>query len=131
MNYDLRHWFDNLWKWKCNLPEEEDVVVKLDSLEDLHKSEWSPEFEKLMRNRLIQGSMRYGKMGHGSIPKGKPRYDRCNSIRKRLKIYEDTGNLEMLVDIANFALLLFEERYHPNSHFKSIDDGEHDKIVSK
>ena len=29
------------------------------SLRELRKSEWSPEFERLMRNRLIMGFYRY------------------------------------------------------------------------
>lgn len=123
---------NNLWRWKCGIPEVDlsKPVVKI-NFEDLKKSEWSTEFEKLMRNRLILGSIRYGLMGHGSIPKGKPKYDRCNSIRKRLKAFEQTGNAEFLVDVANFSLLLFEEKDHQNFHFESIDDGEHDKVISK
>lgn len=123
---------NNLWRWKCGIPEVElgKPEVKID-FENLKKSEWSPEFEKLMRNRLILGSIRYGVMGHGSIPKGKPKYDRCNSIRKRIKAFEETGNAEFLVDVANFCLLLFEEKDHKNFHFESIDDGEHDKVISK
>ena len=119
----------NLWRWKCGLPEIDFDRANHIDLEALKKSEWSPEFEKLMRNRLLMGSIRYGKMGHGSIPKGKPKYGRINSIRKRLGLYEETGNAEYLVDIANFALLLFEERQHPNFHFNSIDDGIHDEII--
>ena len=30
-------------------------------IESLRKSEWSPEFERLMRNRLVMGSFRYQK----------------------------------------------------------------------
>ena len=40
------------------------------SLESLKKTEWSPEFEKLMRNRLIMGAIRYGLLHE----KGKPVY---------------------------------------------------------
>lgn len=121
----------NLWRWKCNLPEidyslSKEVTV---NLEELKKTEWSIEFENLMRNRLLMGSIRYGKMGHGSIPKGKPKYDRCESIRKRLSFYEETGNLEWLVDCANMCLLMFEERVHPDAHFDAKDDGYHDKII--
>lgn len=119
----------NLWRWKCNLPEIEGEEKEIINFEELKKTEWSPEFEKLMRNRLLLGSIRYGRMGHGSIPKGKPRYDRVNSIIKRIKLFEETGNAEYLVDVSNFALLLYEERDHPNFHFESIDDGIHDKII--
>lgn len=29
-------------------------------LTDLERSEWSPRFERLMRNRLVMGALRYG-----------------------------------------------------------------------
>lgn len=113
----------NLWRWKCGLPEEEDIPKETINLEDLRKSEWSQEFEELMRNRLIMGALRYGKIG---VP-NKPKYDRVSSMNKRLNLYQETGNKEYLVDMANLCLLEFVECHHPNAHFNSIDDGEHVK----
>jgi len=124
--YMLEYFLYNLWLWKCGLPEED---FRRPPLDDLQQTEWSPQFEQLMRNRLIQGAIRYGRMGHGSIPKGKNIYHRAESIRRRIDRFEKTGNGEYLVDIANIALLMFEERYHPDFYFKSIDDGIHDAIV--
>lgn len=122
-----RNWYDkHRWRLKHGYSITDDYL-----LEELKYTEWSPEFEKLMRNRLILGALRYGRMGHRSIPKDKPKYDRCGSIRKRIKFFENTGNAEWLVDIANLALLMFEEHQHPNFHFNSVDDGYHDKIINK
>lgn len=87
-------------------------------LSDLERSEWSPNFEKLMRNRLLQGAVRYGKL-HAP---GKPQYDRVRGARKRLGQYEQTGNLELLVDVANMMLLEFEEGRHPLRHFGVTHD---------
>ena len=129
MSQETKHYLSNLWRWKCGLEEIDFSKVENISLEDLRKSEWSNEFEELMRNRLLLGALRYGKMGHGSIPEGKPKYDRCDSIRKRLKFFEETGNAEWLVDIANMSLLMFEERVHENFHFSASDDTFHDKII--
>ncbi len=127
------HFLKNLWRWKCGLPEEESDRPKKNNIdiEELRKTEWSPEFEKLMRNRLLMGALRYGVMGHGSVPENKPQYNRIESIRKRLKFFEESGNAEWLVDIANMALLMFEERQHPNFHFEAGDDGYHDEIIKK
>jgi hypothetical protein len=83
------------------------------TLSDLQRTEWSKSFETLMRNRLIQGALRYGRI-HAP---GKPTYDRTAAISKRLVQYTNTGNLEFLVDIANLALLEFEEGRHPCRHW--------------
>jgi len=112
----------NLWRWKCGLPDEE--PKKVISYDELKKSEWSDEFEQLMRNRLMMGALRYGLI---KAP-GKPRYNRVDSIRKRLFDYQYTGNKELLVDCANLCLLEFVECYHPDQHFNAIDDGEHVQI---
>jgi hypothetical protein len=90
-------------------------------IDQLRDSEWSIEFETLMRNRLVMGALRYGKL-HAS---GKPPYDRVTSCKRRLDLYAQTGNLEYLVDAANMCLLEFEESVHPLRHWESIDDGEH------
>lgn len=79
-------------------------------------SQWSPQFETYMRNRLLLGGMRYGK--NFTNEPGKPQYDRVKSIRKRLDDYEVTGNLEKLVDVANLCMLEFEEGRHPLRHFR-------------
>lgn len=91
------------------------------TLDDLARTEWSPQFERLMRNRLVMGALRYGLM-HAP---GKKQWDRPAGIRKRLRQYEETGNLEYLVDVANLALLEFEEGTHPLKHFSQAGDGDH------
>lgn len=100
-------------------------LAKLDprfSYKNLVQSEWSPNFEQLMRNRLIMGALRYGLLNDTA---NKPSYDRMASIKKRADKYAETGNLEFLVDMANLCLLEFEEGQHPNKHFHAVDDGEH------
>lgn len=92
-------------------------------LESMRETEWCPEFERLMRNRLIIGGMRYGLLASA----GKAQWDRSHFIRQRLKLYEQTGNLEYLVDVANGALLEYVEGVHPNKHWRATDDGVHQK----
>ncbi len=93
-------------------------------LPSLRESEWSPDFVRLMRNRLIQGAYRYGKIHDPA----KPQYDRIKSAIQRLKEYEKTGNTEHLVDAANLCLVEFEKSERPEKHFNSTDDGQHVKI---
>lgn len=85
--------------------------------EELKRSEWSEHFERLMRNRMIIGAFRYGRL-HDKM---KPRFDRVSYIKTKLARYEETGNLEALVDVANLCLLEFEEGCHPKRHFKAMD----------
>lgn len=121
---DIQFFLNNLWRWKCGLPETEEVNQE-SSYEELKKTEWSEEFERLMRNRLIIGALRYGRIGAAN----KPQYDRVSSMIKRLSKYQETGNKEFLVDVANICLLEFVECNHPNQHFHAIDDGEHTDIL--
>ena len=93
------------------------------TLEELEQTEWCTDFERKMRNRLILGSLRYGRMGCA----GKPQYNRVKDMHKRLDKYLEDGNLEHLVDISNLAMLEYVEGEHPKRHFKSQDDGEHTK----
>lgn len=90
----------------------------LPSLDTLHRTEWSLDFEKLMRNRLIMGAFRYGCLG----AHGKPQYDRIASIQTKCKKYLKDGNQEHLVDIANIALCEFVEGTHPKKHFRSVGE---------
>jgi len=90
-------------------------------LPQLLESEWSPMFERLMRNRLVLGALRYGRLG----APGKRRYDRVGSVERRLAAYRDTGNREHLVDSAALLMLEFEEGTHPRSHWAPADDAEH------
>ena len=87
----------------------------------LRKSEWSHEFEMLMRSRLVMGYYRYGPFEI----QNRSTDEMIDAIIKRAEQYRDTGNDELLVDIANFAMKEFAAGEHPKKHFDSIDDGEH------
>ncbi len=41
------------------------------------------------------------------------------------KEYIETGNDELLVDVANLCMKEFAVGNHPKKHFNSVDDGEH------
>lgn len=110
----------SLWRWnagKSELPTES----AMPSISVLAETEWSPDFERLMRNRLIVGAMRYGRIGDT----GKPEYDRIHAAVKRLKAYHEDGNLERLVDVANLVMLEYIEGKHPKRHWEVLDDGPH------
>ena len=97
-------------------------VLKPPSLAELRKSEWSSRFEELMRNRLIMGSYRYELF---DVKRKGLKYACAAEAIKRVVLFQETGNIEHLVDAANMCLLEFEFSNHPNKHFTSIDDGVH------
>ena len=82
------------------------------------KTEWSDEFITLMRNRLLMGRMRYGKIKNSG---GRGEKSSIDFLKERLKRYERTGNMELLPDIANFALVEFVGGDHKLRHFKCED----------
>jgi hypothetical protein len=92
-------------------------VAAMPGPEQLAVTEWSPSFERAMRCRLQMGAFRYGRLGQK-----KPYFDRVRGIKKRLEQYEETGNLECLVDVGNLALLEYVEGTHPRRHFRSMSD---------
>lgn len=100
---------------------------KRESLAALRFSEWSPRFERRMREGLLMGRFRYGRMQRTD----RLNYDRTGSAQKRLAEYRKTGNLEMLVDAANLCMLEFEHGTHPLRHWGPVDDGEHVQLLGE
>lgn len=117
----IQFFLDNLWRWKCNLPEKE---WEIDTV-DIENHTWSYEFEMYQRNRLILGEMRYGRV----LMPNRPQFDRVAGMNKYIKEYQETGNLECLVDVANYCMLEFIEGNHPNKHFSATDDKYHVKEI--
>jgi len=97
---------------------------RVPDLPELQRSQWSPEFEQLQRRRLIMGAFRYGLLDDQKAAGGNG-YDNVGSLIRRAKLYQATGNLEHLVDIANLAMVEFVTGEHPARHFAANDDGEH------
>lgn len=120
---DSQFFLDNLWRWKCGLPELDEAPQAKEkmNIDELRKTEWSKEFEERMRNRLVMGAFRYGKLGAS----GKRKFDRVGDSIRRLEAYIETGNQEYLVDVANLCLAEYVEGNHPKAHFASVDDGGH------
>lgn len=90
------------------------------SLGTLQITEWDYEFEQLMRNRLIMGALRYSPLKAGERKEGHTAMI-IGYILDKLEEYDQTGNLEMLVDLANLAMVEYLHSDHPKKHFKSID----------
>lgn len=88
---------------------------------ELCVTEWDSRFEQLMRNRLIVGAFRYGRLRDVS-----KKFDTITSIIRRAELYRKDGNQEHLVDIANLALVEFvRPSCHINPVWRPVDDGDH------
>lgn len=96
-------------------------IRRLPDLDTLRETEWSPEFEQLCRNRLILGAFRYGRFEDPE----KWKSDLIAGAKKKIAAYEDSGNLEHLVDLANYARLEFIRPSRPRAHFRAEDDHKH------
>ena len=93
--------FKDLWREYSGRKTAEEKCV----YEDIVRTEWSLEFETLMRNRLIMGAMRYGLLGSPD----KPKWDRMARAEAELELFRKDRDKERLVDIANMMLLEFVE----------------------
>lgn len=128
VNYEVTKAFlFDLWLWKCGLEEKNSHLRKPD-LDALRRSEWDFEFEthfkqlckhyllggnekeldlyfngfkEFMKNRLVMGAMRYGKLHDFQ----RTHYDYMSGVLRYLNKYLDTGNYELLIDVANYALI--------------------------
>jgi hypothetical protein len=79
-------------------------------------SEWSPPFVQAMANRMAVSFHKYG-----LVAEAHETCDHVASLRQRLTKYEETGNTEWLVDVANFAMI--ESMKHPDN-FRATDSDE-------
>ena len=120
----FEHFLKNLWRWKCELEEicipNQYARWKGIPLLEILEQNWHTPFIKLMENRMTMGAFRYGPFKEKSGA-----YNNIGSIEKRLKLYKETGNDEILVDIANLCMCEFVNGVHPNKHFESLDDSIH------
>lgn len=99
--------------------------ITLEELErEVKETTWNKEFFKLQFNRLLMGRLRYGSKRNSTI-----RYNYTKSVAEKIKLYEETGNTELLVDISNYCLLEFTHGSHPNKHFSATDDAQHCEVI--
>lgn len=123
---ELRLYLDNLWLWKCNLPEKD--MNPVPDLDRLKKSENPPEFEELRqyaRNRMIMGRFRYGSVATQDFSK----FDIVGEAFRRLGKYLSYHNLEHLADVENMICIEYLKAKRLGQRFTTIDDAEHAKPI--
>jgi hypothetical protein len=83
-------------------------------------SEWSKSFIEGMLNRMGMSYFKYGALRRAYPEK----VDAIASLKQRLAKYEETGNTEWLMDLANFAMIEYMHPRHPQAHYRPTDSRE-------
>ena len=83
--------------------------------------EYSEEFDKKRQEAIV---VSYHKYGPSKENFRKGMVDAIGSLKKNLKKFEETGNTEYLVDVANYAMFRFmypqgDESYRPSDSDQS------------
>ena len=80
-------------------------------------SEFSFPFVQGMANRMAVSFHKYGAVAD-AYPH---RMDAVASIAQRVAKYQETGNTEWLMDVANYAMIEYLHPRHPDAHFSATD----------
>jgi hypothetical protein len=91
-------------------------------------TEYSDRFDELRKAAVRVSFHKYGPAKE-NFSSG--RVDAIASLKKKLAAYERTGNTELLVDVANYAMFEFMWTLHPNGHYKPMDDDPTTRPVGK
>jgi hypothetical protein len=87
---------------------------------EVPSSEFCVPFVQGMIDRMNMSYFKYGLVEEAYPNK----VDAIGSLKQRLEKYADTGNLEYLMDAANFAMIEFMRPRHPKAYFKATDSDE-------
>lgn len=94
-----------------------DAQVRL--MNEVLSVQFSEDFIQKMKARVFVGFYRYGQSKQYAETN---KYDIIETIKARLRLYQDTGNKEHLVDAANFIMIEYMYPQHPNAHFESVEE---------
>ena len=98
----------------------------MDELEKILSTEYSEEFDKLRKDRVLFGFYKYGACGKNYKEK---LIDPMKTLEQCLKKYKETGNTEYLVDAANYTMFEYMYPQHENGHFRATNETESAGIV--
>lgn len=87
---------------------------------DVLNTEYSVEFDKKRKNAVLVSYHKYGPAKE-NFQKGM--VDAIGTLKKCLKKFEETGNTEYLVDVANYAMFRFMYPMEGES-YKATDDSQ-------
>lgn len=97
----------------------------METIDQILKRDFSEDFVQKMRNRIAMSHFKYGWMKDTYPEIG----NAIASLKERLELYEKTGNLEYLIDVANFAMIETMYPRHPKAHFEATDSDKSPGVV--
>lgn len=77
-------------------------------------------FWEKMKSRMKTSWYKYGNVENNYPDK----VDALKTMQERVKLYQETGNTEWLVDAANQLMIEFTYPSHPKAHFRATDSEE-------
>lgn len=103
-------------------------------LRELKMTEHLDDVWELCNNRMLLGAFRYELMEEKRRLWEKDRtvgYPYPQDAIVRIRMYQNSGNLEHLLDAINELGIEFKYPSHPSAHFSPTDDGHHIKKNQK
>jgi hypothetical protein len=95
-------------------------------MNEVLSKQFSEDFVRKMKARVFMGFHRYGE---SKKYKEEKKYDILKTIEKHLRLYNETGNAERLVDAANYLMIEFMHPQHPNAHFVADEEEDAEKRI--
>lgn len=95
------------------------MEIKIKS-KDVPSSEYSFQFLQGMLDRMGLSYYKYGKI----VDAYPHKINAIESMKVRVDKYLDTGNIEFLIDAANFAMIEFMLPSHPEAFYKATTSDE-------
>jgi rhamnogalacturonyl hydrolase YesR len=96
------------------------MSIQIKTIPSVPASEFSSKFWQGCYDRMAVSHAKYGLVADAYPEK----VDAIASLRRRLERYEETGNTEWLMDVANFAMIEFMHPRHEEAHFRATDSKE-------
>ena len=88
-------------------------------LSKILETEYSEDFDKKRQDAMCMSFFKYGPVADNYKKFGC--INAVGSLEKRLGKFKETGNKEMLVDVANFAMIEYMYSQHPDAHYQGTD----------
>ena len=88
-------------------------------VDEIMSSEYSEAFDDIRKKMMVTSFYKYGPLEVNY--KKEKTIKAIGSLEKRLAAYKETGNTELLADIANFAMIEFMYPQHPKAFYKPTD----------